>query len=90
MQPLNFSTVEDYLNNSGMSVNGTWGTELEMIVFSHMLKTNVYSFDASSNTWSDFSAGIIDRTAERDYTTMSVYIYFRHAHFYVVSSVRSL
>ena len=90
MQPLNYSTVQEYVNNSRMSVNGTWGTELDMMVFSHMLTTNVYSFDATSNTWAVFSAANIDRTAARDYTTMSVYIYLRHSHFYVVSSIRSL
>jgi len=91
IQPLNFLTVEDHVNNSSMSVNGTWGTKLEMIVFlSHMLTTNVYSFDASSNTWSVFSPTIINRTVERDYTSRSIYIYFRQSHFYVASSVRSL
>ena len=90
MQPLNYSTVQDYINNSRMSVNGTWGTELEMMVFSHMPTTNVYSFDATSNTWNVFSPANIDRTAARDYTTMSVYIYLRHSDFYVVSSIRTL
>jgi len=80
MQPLNLLTVKDYVNNSGMSVNGTWGTELEMTVFSHMITTNVYSFDASGNTWSVVSPNIIDRTVEREYTSREASIFTLDTH----------
>ena len=86
---LNYSSVQDYINATGMAMNGNWGTEFKMMVFSHMNNINVFSFDAGSNTWCVFSPVNIDKNLHRDYTTMSLYIYFRHSHFYVVTSIRS-
>ena len=87
LEPLNCTSVQQYINESGMSRNGTWGTEFEMMVFSHMLNTNIYSFSAISNV---FCATNINREIQRDYTTISVYIYLRHSHFYVVLSIRNV
>ena len=71
-----------------MARNGTWGTDVEMLCFSHMFNFNVYSFDAGSNTWAVFSPTNIDRTLPRIYNITSVYLYLRHSHFYVVASIR--
>ena len=86
--PLNCRTVQEYINTRHMSTNGTWGTELEMMCLSHMFNTNVFSFDAGSNTWGIFCPANIDRSLPRDYTTMSIYIYLRNNHFYVVAGIR--
>ena len=88
--PFNYSTVQEYIDNSGMGRSGTWGTDLEFICFCHMFNVNLYSFHADSNTWTVFSPINIDRAVPRVYNTMSVYIYFRNLHFYVVSSTRRI
>ena len=31
-------SVQKYIDNSGMAKNGTWGTDVEMLCFSHILK----------------------------------------------------
>ena len=33
LEPLNCTSVQQYITESGMSRNGTWGTEFEMMVF---------------------------------------------------------
>ena len=73
-----------------MAISRTWGTDLEMICFCHMFNVNLYSYDAGSNTWAVFSPVNIDHEAglPRMYNIMSVYLYLRNQHFYVVASVR--
>ena len=56
-----------------MARNGTWGTEFKMMVLSHHLNTNIFSFDAGSNTRVVFCAANIDRQLNRDYTAMSLF-----------------
>ena len=53
--PFNVNSVQQYLDNTGMAINHTWGTDLEMISFCHMFNVNLYSYDAGSNTWAVFS-----------------------------------
>ena len=86
--PFNYSTVQQYIDNSDMGRSGTWGTDLEMMCFCHMLNLNLYSFHADSNTWTVFSPINIERGIPRLYNIMSVYVYLRRSHFYVVASTR--
>ena len=86
--PLNINSVQQYIDNTGMARNGTWGTDIEMLIVSHMFTCNVYSYDANSNTWAVFSPTNIERRLPRTYNTKGIYLYLRHAHFYVVSSIR--
>ena len=88
--PFNFSTVQQYINNSDMARSGTWGTDLEMICFCHMFSVNLYSFQADSNTWALFSPVNIERGVPRVYNIMSVYLCLRRSHFYVVASIRRM
>ena len=70
--PFSYSTVQQYIDNSGMSRSGTWGTDLEMMCFCHMLNLNLYSFHADSNTWTVFSPINIERGVPRLYNIMSI------------------
>ena len=64
--------------------NGTWGTDVEMLCFSHMFNFNVYVFDAGSNTWAVFSPVNIERRLQHIHNIMSAYLYLCNSHFYVV------
>ena len=86
--PLNVNSVQQYIDNTGMSRNGTWSTDIEMLIVSHMFTFNVYSYDAHSNTWAVFSPVNIERRLPRVYNIMSVYLYLCNSHFYVVASIR--
>ena len=88
LEPFNVHSVQQYIDNSGMARNATWGTDVEMLCFSHMFNFNVYVFDAGSNTWAVFSPVNIERTLPRIYNIKSVYLYLQRSHFYVVASIR--
>ena len=86
--PFNFNSVHEYIDNSNMAINCTWDTDLEMICFCHMFNVNLYSYDASSNTWAVFSPVNVEAGLSHMYNIMSLYLYLRDRHFYVVASVR--
>ena len=88
--PFNVRSVQQYIDNSGMARNGTWGTDVEMLCFSHMFNFNVYVFNADSNTWAVFSPVNIERRLPRIYNIMSAYLYLRNSHFYVIASIRRM
>ena len=88
LEPFNVHSVQQYIDNSGMARNATWGTDVEMLCFSHMFNFNVYVFDAGSNTWAVFSPVNIERGLPRTYGIKSIYLYLRRSHFYVVASIR--
>ena len=80
--------LQEYIDNSGMARNATWGTDVEMLCFSHMFKINVHVFDAGSNIWAVFSPVNIERRLPPIYNFMSVYLYLRNSHFYIVALIR--
>ena len=84
----NFNSIQEYLDNTNMAISRTWGTDLEMIYFYHMFNVNPYSSDAGSNTWAVFSPLNIEAGLPHVYNIISVYLYLRDQHFYVVASVR--
>lgn len=87
LQPFGHTTVQSYIDSTGMNRAGTWGSELEMMCLSHMLNTVVYSFGAGNNNWEVFAYNFIDRTLTCDYTQKSIYLWFSSSHFKVVTSV---
>ena len=88
--PFNVRSVQQYIDNSGMARNSTWGTDVEILCFSHMFNFNVYVFNADSNTWAVFSPVNIERRLPRIYNIMSTYLYLRNSHFYVIASIRRM
>ena len=39
--PFNVKSVTEYIDNSGMAINRTWGTDLAMICYCHMFNVNL-------------------------------------------------
>ena len=73
-----------------MDNNGTWGTNVEIACLAHILQAPVYCFDASQrhHIWAAYFPGHVDRFIPRDIRQKSLYIYFAHDHFTVVTSIR--
>ena len=44
-----YESVENYLSETSMAVNGTWGTDFEMSVLAHQLNCVVYSYNAEGS-----------------------------------------
>ena len=39
-----FCSVKEYIQYTKMDKQGTWGTEIELLVLSHLLKTSIYTY----------------------------------------------
>jgi len=88
LYPFGHTSVQNYIDNSGMDRPSIWDSELEMTCLSHMLNTIVYSFEAHHNTWQLFAYNFVDRNLRCDYTQKAIYLWFNHSHFKLVTSVR--
>ena len=39
-----FSSVKEYVQYTKMDKQGNWGTDIELLVLSHLLKTSIYTY----------------------------------------------
>ena len=68
-----YTTVDSYLEQTGMANNGTWGTDFEMAILAHLLQTVIYSFKAGE-FWLAMFPGGVNRTIPEDVYGKSMYI----------------
>ena len=81
-----YESVEAYLAQTRMAVNGVWGTDFEMSILAHKLNTIVYSYKEDEYWIACFANGI-DKSIPKDINCQSMYIYYTGNHFDVVTSV---
>ena len=88
--PTQYESVDDYIQRSRIDTDGVWGTNVEMACLAHILQAPVYCFDASQrrHIWAAYFPTNVDRFIPRDIRQKSLYIYFAHDHFTVVTSTR--
>ena len=82
------TSTYDYINQTGMHNNGTWGTDIEIFTFANLCQTNVYVYDTENGLLNVFppSVSLIDF----DVSTKSVHLLHPTGHFDVVTSVRKI
>jgi len=83
-----YASVEDYLEQTQMAINGTWGTDFEMCLLSHLLHTVIYSYNKPEGYWIACFAHSIEKTIPEDVNVKSMYINYTGNHFEVVTAVR--
>ena len=81
------TSIDSYCQDTSMHMDGTWGSEIEILSLAHLLQTNIYSFDTSSDCWLLFAPNQLEPTLQLDFTAKSLYIMHHPSHFDVVSSV---
>ena len=54
-----FSSVKEYIQYTKMDKHGTWGTEIELLVLSHLLKT--YTYLTTDKKWFVFSPSKLNK-----------------------------
>ena len=72
-----------------MDKQGTWGTEIELFVLSHLLKTSIYTYLTTNKKWFVFSPSKLDKKLAFDSTSKSVYLRHPPIHYDVVLNVQS-
>ena len=82
-----YSSVQQYITDTKMDQEGTWGTHVGMFTLAHLLKTIVFSYITEDQNWWRYSPHFIDRSLVDDCTTMAMYIRHLPDHFDVVRSV---
>ena len=81
------ATLQQYITNSRMDRQGTWGTIVEMFVLAYMVGVNVYSYDLNDWNYRNFSPGVIDyETYPENYARHGIYFIYTGNHFNVVLS----
>ena len=69
-----------------MSLDGTWGTDIEIFTFANLCGANVYVYDTQYGRWNVFPPTL--SLSHIDISTLSVYLFHPVDHYDVVSSVR--
>ena len=82
-----YDAVEDYISDSKMDQDSTWGTEVEMFTLAHLLNTAIFLYNAVDKCWWRFSPYFVDRTLIDDDTARAMYIRHLPGHFDVVWSI---
>ena len=91
--PERFTSVQQYIEETGMDKFGEWGTNIEMSTLAHLLQTTIYSFVERPGYWTVFTPNGVDVTISGYYhvydrTKMSMYINHPRDHFQVVCGIR--
>ena len=64
-----FSSDKEYVQYTKMDKQGTWGTEIELLVLSHLLKTSIYTYLTTNKKWFVFSPCKLDKKLAFDSTS---------------------
>ena len=81
------NSIQSYISQERMDEDYAWGSEVEILTLSHLLQTNIYSFDITSQRWFCYSPHYVDRSIPLDVSKKSLYLIHYPRHFAVVSSV---
>ena len=81
--------IDRYIAATGMDHDKTWGSEVEIMVLSHLLNTAVYTYD-TNNGWSKYiPANVYGQFNVSSHVDSLMTMYVRHNvnHYDVVTSV---
>ena len=81
------TSVNEYIYKTQMDKDKTWGTYVEILVFSHLLQTSVLSYDVPSKMWARYCPHALDNAIVDNFSQMSIYLQHPLNHFEVVRSI---
>ena len=85
--PNRYSSVEEYVRDTEMDQDSTWGTDVEMFTLAHLLNTTIFSYNTGDQKWWRFSPNFLDKTLTDDSNARAIYIRHPPGHFDVVRSI---
>ena len=83
----NYTSIQEYISHNNMDRDGTWGSDIEVLIMSHLLRTTVFLYNVEHASWCRYCPRHIERTLHDDTTQMSLYIRHPPAHFDIVRSI---
>lgn len=81
-----YASIDDYIADTHMDSNGSWGTEVEIIALAHLLDADIFSFQVSRRRWNRFNHSLLTMM-ESDHSEMALYMNHPRDHFEVVTSI---
>ena len=84
------TSIQDYIYATNMDAPTTWGTDIEILTFSHLIDTPIFTYDTSLEQWCRYSPSMVDRTIHNDPTQMSIYVRHPPLHFDVIMATLPL
>ena len=54
-----YTSVEQYVSETGMNRTNVWGTEIEILTLAHLLSTPVLVYATGNNDWVRYSPSMI-------------------------------
>ena len=83
-----YTSVEQYVSETGMNRTSVWGTEIEILTLAHLLSTPVLVSAAGNNDWVRYSPSMITSGMHDNVDQKSMYIRHSNSQFDVVLSIR--
>ena len=79
----------NYLKEQGMRSNGTWGTEIEILCATALLKCSIFVFDYSKNLWLQFNIkDEVTHKWESDKIKRNIFLTLKNQHFLIVKNIK--
>ena len=84
---MNYSSVQEYIEQTRMYLSGTWGTEIEIFTFSHLLQIPIFTYDVTHGKWWKHCPSVLERRPAVQQNEMGMYILHPRNHYEVVYGV---
>ena len=79
----------NYIKEQGMRSNGTWGTEIEILCATALLKCSIFVFDWTKNQWLEFNIRDDHNYRwENEKVKKNIFLSLRNQHFTIVKNVK--
>ena len=88
---VNHNSVDEYVNDTQMDIDGAWGSSVEMFALAYLLNTRIILYSRGSHTWQLHSPSRVDPSLwfyESD-SDCALFLYHTGNHFKVVPSIIS-
>ena len=86
---MHYSDIYEYIERTKMYLNSSWGTDVELLTFSHLLQTPVYTYDVALKKWWKYSPSALEKSHHQaaQQAEMGMYIQHPRNHYEVVYGV---
>ena len=82
-----YHSVDEYVEQTGMDKDGTWGTDIELHTFAHLTQACVFTYCVQDSNWHRFPPHSVGKgNSPTPIQAKSVYLYHTGNHYNVVGA----
>ena len=77
---MHYSDIYEYIERTKMYLNSSWGTDVELLTFSHLLQTPVYTYNVALKKWWKYSPSALEKSHHQaaQQAEMGMIFYIQH------------